>query len=73
MREFVPRELAAGLNFRGLQRVNVKFYPNRRLARRREADVIWRLPTRKGKKHNHKLLIEFQSKSDEWMPVRTQV
>jgi len=73
VREFVPPELAAGLNFRGLQRVNPKFYPNRGSARRREADVIWRLPTRKDRGRYLYLLIEFQSIRDEWMAVRTQV
>ena len=48
VREFVPRELVAGLDFSGLQLVNPKFHPSRRSARRREGDVIWRLPTREG-------------------------
>ncbi len=48
MREFVPEALAAGLDFSGLQRVNLKFHIGRRSARRREGDVIWRLPTREG-------------------------
>ena len=73
VREFVPRELVAGLNFSGLQRVNPKFYPSRRSARRREGDVIWRLPIRKGTDKYLYLLIEFQSESDSWMAVRTQV
>jgi len=73
VREFVPRELTEGLEFCGLQRVNPKFHPNRRSARRREADVIWRLPTRQDRNPYLYLLIEFQSESDEWMPVRTQV
>jgi Putative transposase, YhgA-like len=73
VREFVPRELAAGLDFCGLQRVNPKFHVNRRTARRREADVIWRLPTRESRHLYFYLLIEFQSESDAWMAVRTQV
>jgi hypothetical protein len=48
VREFVPEALAAGLDFSGLQRVNPKFHIGRRSARRREGDVIWRLPTREG-------------------------
>jgi hypothetical protein len=71
VREFVPEALAAGLDFSGLQRVNPKFHSGRRSARRREGDVIWRLPTCEGT--DLYLLIEFQSKSDWWMPVRTQV
>jgi hypothetical protein len=48
VREFVPEALAAGLDFSGLQRVNPKFHLGRRSARRREGDVIWRLPTCEG-------------------------
>ena len=48
VREFVPEALAAGLDFSGLQCVNPKFHVGRRSARRREGDVIWRLPTREG-------------------------
>ena len=73
VREFVPEALAAGLDFSGLQRVNPKFHSGRRSARRREGDVIWRLPTCKGTDIYLYLLIEFQSKSDWWMPVRTQI
>jgi hypothetical protein len=73
VREFVPRRLVADLDFSGLQRVNPKFHPSRRSARRREGDVIWRLPTREGSDIYLYLLIEFQSKSDAWMAVRTQV
>ena len=73
VREFVPCEMAASLDFRALQRVNPKFHPNRRSARRREADVIWRVPTHEGGASFLYLLIEFQSESDAWMAVRTQV
>lgn len=73
VREFVPEALAAGLEFSKLQRVNAKFHVGRRSARRREADVIWRLPTREGTDIYLYLLIEFQSEIDWWMAVRTQV
>jgi Putative transposase, YhgA-like len=73
VREFVPRRLVADLDFSGLQRVNPKFHPGRRPARRREGDAIWRLPTREGSDAYLYLLIEFQSESDRWMAVRTQV
>ena len=73
MREFVPRALVAGLDFSGLQRINPKFHCGRRSARRREGDVIWRLPTCEGSDIYLYLLIEFQSESDAWMAVRTQV
>jgi len=71
--EFVPRRLVADLDFSGLQRVNPKFHPSRRSARRREADVIWRLPIREGSDIHLYLCIEFQSEIDGWMPARTQV
>jgi hypothetical protein len=73
VREFVPRALVAGLDFSGLQRINPKFHCGRRSARRREGDVIWRLPTCEGSDIYLYLLIEFQSESDAWMAVRTQV
>ena len=73
MREFVPEALAAGLDFSGLQRVNPKFHSSRRSGRRREGDVIWRLPTREGADIYFYLLIEFQSKNDWWMAVRAQI
>ena len=72
MREFIPQALVAGLDFSALQRVNPKFHSGRRSARLRESDVIWKLPTREGGDDLY-LLIEFQSESDGWMAVRTQV
>ena len=73
VREFVPEALAIGLDFSAMQRVNPKFHSDGRSARRREADVIWRLPTRGGSDVYLYLLLEFQRKSDWWMAVRTQV
>ena len=73
VREFVPCGLVTGFDFSRLQRVNAKFHTDRRSARRREGDVIWRLPTREGSDIYLYLLIEFQSESDRWMAVRTQV
>jgi predicted transposase YdaD len=73
VREFVPDALAAGLDFSRLQRVNPKFHTDRDSAERRVSDVIWRLPTRAGAEVYLYLLLEFQSTSDWWMAVRTQV
>lgn len=73
VRDFVPEAFEIGLDFSGLQRVNPKFHTDRRPARRREADVIWRLPTRGGSDVYLYLLFEFQKKNDSWMAVRTQV
>jgi Putative transposase, YhgA-like len=72
VREFVPEALAAGLDFSQLQRVNAKFHIRRGSNRRREGDVIWRLPTRESTKPLY-LLFEFQSRIDWWMPLRAQV
>jgi len=73
VREFVPEALAEDLDFQALQRVNPKFHIGQRSARRREGDVIWRLPTRKGADVYLYVLIEFQSDIDWRMVVRTQV
>ena len=73
VREFVPEAQAAGLDFSRLERVNAKFHTGRRSARRREGDVIWRLPTREGTDIYLHLLFEFQSKIDWWMAVRAQI
>jgi Putative transposase, YhgA-like len=73
VRQFVPAALVTDLDFSGLRRVNPKFHIGRRSAARRESDVIWRLPTRKGVDVYLYLLIEFQSQSDWWMAVRAQV
>ena len=71
VRDFVPEAMAAGLDFSRMQRVNAKFHGRR--GRRREGDVIWRLPTGDGVDIYLYLLFEFQSQSDWWMAVRTQV
>jgi predicted transposase YdaD len=71
VREFIPEAMAADLDFSKLQRTNAKFYTDREPARRRESDVIWRLPTHKGP--DIYLMLEFQSESDSSMAVRTMV
>ena len=68
LREFVPE--VTDLDFNRLQRVNAKFHGRRK---RREGDVIWRLPTPQGDDIYLYLLLEFQSRDDWWMAVRTQV
>ena len=42
VREFVPEAMAVGVDFARMERVNAKFHAGR--GRRREGDVIWRLP-----------------------------
>jgi len=46
IREFVPEAMAAGIDFGQMLRVNAKFHARR--GKRREGDVIWRLPTGDG-------------------------
>jgi hypothetical protein len=73
VRQFTPEALASDLDFSGLELVNPKFHTRRHSSRRRESDVIWRLPTQEGTDIYLYLLFEFQSQSDWWMAVRTQV
>lgn len=71
VREFVPEAMAAGIDFARMEMVPAKFHARR--GKRREGDVIWRLPTRDGTDIYLYILLEFQSKIDRWMPVRMQV
>jgi hypothetical protein len=71
VRDFVPEAMAVGLDFAGMQRVNAKFHG--RKGKRREGDVIWRLPSGGGGDVYLYLLHEFQSRTDWWMAVRAQV
>ena len=71
VRDFVPVAMSAGLDFSRMERVNAKFHG--RGGRRREGDVIWRVPTECGGDVYLYLMLEFQSQIDWWMPVRIQV
>lgn len=71
VRDFVPEVLAEGVDFTRMQRVNSKFHARR--GRRREGDIIWRLPMLSGTDIYLYVMIEFQSKIDCWMAIRTQV
>ncbi|NBC33291.1 MAG: hypothetical protein GVY13_11505 [Alphaproteobacteria bacterium] len=71
VRDFVDDAMAAGLDFRGMARVSAKSYG--RSGARRDGDVIWRIPTAYGTDIYLYLMLEFQSQSDPWMPVRTLV
>jgi len=46
VRGFVPEAMAVGLDFARMERVNAKFHD--RDGKRREGDVIWRMPTSDG-------------------------
>jgi len=71
VRDFVPEAMAVGLDFAGMERINAKFHD--RDGKRREGDVIWRIPTTGGEDVVLHILCEFQSTVDWWMAVRTQV
>src|ERR1700735_3892230 len=75
VREFVPEAMAAGLHFDRMERVNAKAHAEALdgESHRREGDVIWRLPIEGGLDLYLYLLIEFQSRIDWWMAVRTQI
>lgn len=70
VRDFLPQAMAAGVDFCAMEKVAAKFHAGK--GERREGDVIWRLPTGGGDIYLY-LLLEFQSRSDWWMAVRTQV
>ncbi len=70
VQEFVPE--GRGLDFSRMERVNAKFHARR--GRRREGDVIWRIPIRNGEADvSLYILLEFQSKADWWMVIRVMV
>ena len=71
IREFASEAMAEGLDFGRMERVPAKFHATTGL--RREGDVIWRLPTQSGTDIYLYIMIEFQSKSDRWMALRTMV
>jgi hypothetical protein len=75
VRAFVPEAMAAGLHFDRMARVNAKAHAEALdgESHRREGDVIWRLPIEGGLDLYLYLLIEFQSRIDWWMAVRTQI
>lgn len=71
IRAFVPDAMAARLDFESMERVEAKFHAQS--GQRREGDVVWRIRTGEGHEVYLYLLVEFQSESDWWMPVRAQV
>ena len=71
IREFVPEAMAVGLDFTKMELMNAKFHS--RKGKRREGDLIWRLPTHQGPDIYLYLLLEFQSTQIWSMAIRTQV
>ncbi len=69
----VAPSLAARLDFARAQRVNRSLIPAD--LRKRESDLIFRIPFRGGRKQSRReawvyLLLEHQSRRDAWMPLR---
>ncbi len=71
LREFVEDPWVGELDLDEMQRVNARFHG--RAGRRRDSDVIWRIPMRAGGDAYLLLLLEFQSKIDRFMAVRVMV
>jgi hypothetical protein len=68
LREFVPAPWLAGLDLDGMERLNTKFHADS--GKRREGDNAWRIPKHDGGDAYLVLLLEFQSKSDQYMALR---
>lgn len=68
IRHFVAEPWVDQLDFSSLERVNAKFHSMG--LERREGDIIYRINLNAGDTIYVYLLLEFQSRSDYWMPVR---
>lgn len=67
---FLSDVLPPSVGVSGMENVTAKLFAG--TGERREGDVIWRLPTGDGDVYLY-LMIEFQSRNDPWMPLRTLV
>jgi len=72
VRDFLPEAMAAGLDFRRMEKLPARFH-DQQTGIRREGDVIWRIGFADGGEIYLHLLLEFQSENDGWMAVRTQI
>lgn len=68
---FVDEPWIASLDLDRMQRVNAKHIA--RGGRRRDGDIVWRIPLKAGGAAYLLLMLEFQSKPDRWMAVRILV
>lgn len=69
--EFLPLGMVPKPDWARMEQVTARFHAS--TGERREGDVIWRLPFADGSDVYLYLMMEFQSRSDWWMAVRTQV
>jgi hypothetical protein len=68
LRGFVDDRYLLGLDLDGMERLNPTFHAE--TSQRREADMIWRIPSGDGPDRYLVLLLEFQSTSDPLMALR---
>jgi hypothetical protein len=71
LRGFVDSDLIDDLDLDGMTRENAKFHSD--TGKRRESDMVWRIPRHSGGETYLLVLLEFQSTSDPWMALRILV
>jgi hypothetical protein len=71
VREFASGPWLESHDLDGMTRSNAKFHAD--TGERREGDVIWEIPRRGGGHTYLLLLLEFQSRPERWMALRTLV
>ena len=71
LRDFVAGPWLDDLDLERMERQNAKFHAE--TGKRREGDMIWRIPRRDGGDTYLVLLLEFQSTSYHWMALRVLV
>lgn len=71
LRGFVAEPWLAELDLAGMDRINAKFHAE--AGTRREGDIVWRIPLRRGGDAYLLLLLEFQSRPERWMALRLLV
>jgi hypothetical protein len=71
LREFVAEPWISDFDLDGMERENAKFHAP--TGKRRDGDMVWRIPRRSGGDAYLMLLLEFQSTSDAWMALRALV
>ena len=71
LREFLEPSILAELDLAQMERQNVKYHAHS--GKRREGDVVWKIPTKQGIDIFLLLMLEFQSRVEWWMAVRVQV
>ena len=69
--EFVEEPWVEDLALLGMQRVNSRFHADD--DQRRDSDVVWQIPLKRGGDAYLLLMLEFQSTQDRWMALRVMV